>query len=234
MPPSPSSDSAPGLRRPPLIAMAVVACAAAIGLLAAIGFAIDHGRQFHFDSAIMLAMRQPGAPDRPAGPWWLPLAMRDLTALGGETVLTLAMTLVTGFLLVSRRHLTAGLLVAGAMSGSIAVAIIKTAVGRPRPTLIDHLTQVASYSFPSGHSANSAVIYLTLALTVSQVIPGVAARRYVIGAAALIVILIGISRVYLGVHWPSDVLAGWCFGALWALMWWAIGARIRLGRAAAA
>jgi undecaprenyl-diphosphatase len=86
-------------------------------------------------------------------------------------------------------------------------------------------------SFPSGHSANSAIVYLTLATLLTQAIRGAALRRYVVGAAIALVFAIGVSRVYLGVHWPSDVLAGWSFGALWALGWWAIGARIRLARA---
>ena len=167
----------------------------------------------------------------PIGPQWLERAMIDITALGGVTVLVLVVTIAVGLLLTARLWLTAALVLAATIGGSLAVDLAKALVGRARPAVIDHLVQVHSASFPSGHSANSAIVYLTLATLITQIIDRPALRWYVIVVTVLLVTAIGCSRVYLGVHWPSDVLAGWSFGTLWALAWWAIGARIRLARA---
>jgi undecaprenyl-diphosphatase len=154
-----------------------------------------------------------------------------VTALGGVTVLVMIVTVVTGLLATLRLWVTAALVLAATVSGSIAVEIAKQLVGRVRPQVIDHLVQISTASFPSGHSANSAIVYLTMASLLTQVIEREATRWYVLIVAVVLVTAIGISRVYLGVHWPSDVLAGWSFGTLWALAWWSIGARIRLARA---
>jgi len=221
-------QSAPDVRHPPFVFIAMAALAGAVFVLTILGRTIARGDRFAFDSAIMLAMRQDANPALPAGPVWLRQVMIDVTALGGETVLTLAVILTIGFLAASRHLLAAALVLAGTVTGSIAVALAKTLVGRERPALVDHLVEVSSASFPSGHAANSAIIYLTIALVSIQVIPHRAARWFLFGATLLLVTAIGTSRVYLGVHWPSDVLAGWSFGALWALAWWAAGSWLRL------
>lgn len=221
-------QSAPDARHPPFVFIAMAALAGAVLILTILGRTIARGDRFAFDSAIMLAFRQDGHPTLPAGPLWLKQTMVDVTALGGETVLTLAVVLTAGFLAASRHMLAAALVLAGTITGSIAVALAKSLVGRERPTLVDHLVEVSSMSFPSGHAANSAIIYLTIALVSIQVIPHRAARWFLFGATLLLVAAIGTSRVYLGVHWPSDVLAGWSFGVLWALAWWAAGSWLRL------
>ncbi len=169
----------------------------------------------------------PGDLARPIGPVWLHEAMIDLTALGGATVLTTATIAAVGLLLVRRLWLTALLVSAATISGSPLAAQAKHWVGRPRPELVDHLVQVHGLSFPSGHATNSAIAYLTLAGLVAQVERGQAVRSYTFALAVLLVGIIGISRVYLGVHWPSDVLAGWCAGTGWAALWWWIGAAAR-------
>lgn len=221
-------QSAPDARHPPFVFIAMAALAGAVLILTILGRTIARGDRFAFDSAIMLGLRQDGHPALPAGPVWLKQVMVDVTALGGETVLTLAVVLTAGFLAASRHLLAAALVLAGTITGSIAVALAKNLVGRERPALVDHLVEVSSMSFPSGHAANSAIIYLTIALVSVQVIPHRAARWFLFGATLLLVAAIGTSRVYLGVHWPSDVLAGWSFGALWALTWWAAGSWLRL------
>ncbi|OYY70079.1 MAG: hypothetical protein B7Y47_10900 [Sphingomonas sp. 28-63-12] len=180
----------------------------------------------------MLAMREPENMRVPEGPVWLKQVMLDVTALGGETVLTLIVIVTAGFLALRRHWLTFWLVLAGTISGSWAVGLVKTIVGRPRPALIDHLVEVWSASFPSGHAANSAIIYLTVTLLLMQIVESRAARWYMIAVAMLLVTAIGVSRVYLGVHWPSDVLAGWSFGTLWALGWWSFGSWLRLRRLA--
>lgn len=169
---------------------------------------------FASDRAILSGLRAWG------GPAWLGHAAIDLTALGGGTVLTLVVVLVAGFLLAQRLWLTATMLVLASWTGGRVVALVKHVVDRARPDLVDHLVPVSNASFPSGHAAASAVVYLTLAALAAQVVRQRAARRFLFAAAVLLTGAIGASRVYLGVHWPSDVLAGWCFGTLWALGWW--------------
>lgn len=225
-------QSAPDPAHPPFVLIAMAALAGAVGVLTLLGRTIAGGARFDFDTNLMLAMRQAGDPAIPDGPVWLKQVMVDLTALGGETVLTLAVILTAALALASRHFLTAALVVAGTASGSVAVALAKHVVGRERPALVDHLVEVGSASFPSGHAANSAIIYLTIALLAIQIVPRRAARTTILAATILLVTAIGCSRVYLGVHWPSDVLGGWSFGTLWALAWWA-GAgwlRLRLAR----
>ena len=194
--------------------------AAGIAVVLLIGLAIGHW-PFAFDRAIIVGLRDWG------GPSWLPKVAADVTALGGGVILTIVVLLATGLLAVQRLWLSAAATLAASISGGLVVSLVKTEVARPRPDLVDHLVQVSNMSFPSGHSANSAIVYLTLAGLASQVTVSAAARRYILVMAILMVGAIGCSRVYLGVHWPSDVLAGWSFGTLWALGWWLATARAR-------
>ena len=219
------------IRHPPWLLIGAGAVAAAVLILGLIGTLIDRGWQVGFDSSILLAMRGGTMHGTPIGPVWLKQAMIDVTGLGGETALVLLVTIIVGFLAVQRHWLTFWLVLGGTISGSIAVGIAKALIGRARPALTDHLVQVTSASFPSGHAANSAIIYLTIASLSVQIVEERRARVYILVAAALLVTAIGCSRVYLGVHWPSDVIAGWSFGTLWALAWWALGAWARLRRA---
>ncbi|WP_258048247.1 phosphatase PAP2 family protein [Sphingomonas citri] len=204
----------------------------ALGLAGLVGVAllarlVAGGAPLAWDRAIMLALRVPGDPAQPVGPRWLHAALIDVTALGSGTVLTLVVAGTVGLLLVRRLWLTAALIAAATISGSIIAAQAKHWVGRPRPELVDHLVQVTGLSFPSGHATNSALVYLTLAGLVAQVADGRAVRSYIFVIAILLTGLIGVSRVYLGVHWPSDVLAGWCAGTGWAALWWWLGATLR-------
>ncbi|MBY9062693.1 phosphatase PAP2 family protein [Sphingomonas yunnanensis] len=204
----------------------------ALGLAGLVGVAllallVWGGAPLAWDRAIMLALRVPGDPAQPIGPRWLHAALVDVTALGSGTVLTLVVAGTIGLLLVRRLWLTAALVAAATISGSIVAAQAKHWVGRPRPELVDHLVQVTGLSFPSGHATNSALVYLTLAGLVAQVADGRAVRSYIFAVAILLTGTIGVSRVYLGVHWPSDVLAGWCAGTGWAALWWWLGATLR-------
>ncbi|GHH18132.1 phosphatase PAP2 family protein [Sphingomonas glacialis] len=219
---------APDVRHPPWTIVAVAALTGAGGALLLLGALIDRGLQFGFDRAILLWARGGVAHGVPPGPAWLTQSVVDVTALGGPTVLVLVAALAAGLLIVQRHWLTLALVLGGTISGSIVVTLVKALVGRTRPTVTDHLVSVYNASFPSGHAANSACVYLTLALLLLQITEHRALRRYVLGAALLLVTAIGCSRVYLGVHWPSDVLAGWTFGGLWAVAWWSLGAALRL------
>jgi membrane-associated phospholipid phosphatase len=208
-----------GVRDPSRLLWAGAVAALAVGALLLLGTAITR-HPFAFDRAIILAVHG-------AGPVWLREAMIDVTALGSTTVLTLAVATGAALLVVRGLWLTAALVVAATASGSMVVVALKSLFARTRPDFVDHIVTVGGASFPSGHSANSAIVYLTLASLLTQVVRGHATRRFVLTAAALLVTAIGCSRVYLGVHWPSDVLAGWSFGTLWALGWWLAGARAR-------
>ena len=208
-----------GRRLPaPLVGAAVGAVALAV--LIGAGLLIDRW-PFAFDRSIVLGLRAWG------GPPWLRFAAIDVTALGGVTVLTLVVLAVTALLLAQRLWLTALTTVTACWSVSWMVELAKWEVARPRPTIVSHLVEVEHASFPSGHAAGSAAIYLTLAALASQVMPDRRARRTLLVMAILLVGMIGCSRVYLGVHWPSDVLAGWSFGTVWALAWWLATAGLR-------
>ena len=209
-----------GARRLPVALIGAAIGAVAIMSFLGLGLLVDR-YPFALDRSVMQAIRSADAPP------WAAYAARDITALGGGVVLTMLVIFAAGFLLVQRLWLTAGAIVLAAVTGHWAVALIKHVIARTRPDLVPHLVEASGYSFPSGHSANSAIIYLTLAALASQVIRTRAARAYLFGVAILIAGAVGISRIYLGVHWPSDVLAGWSFGTLWALGWWIATARAR-------
>ncbi|SOB86658.1 undecaprenyl-diphosphatase [Sphingomonas guangdongensis] len=227
---APEEQIAPGVRRPPHLLWAMAIGALAVLLVLLLGTTLGTARSFAFERAITAALRQVGNPAAPTGPGWLRPMMIDLTAMGGTTVLTLASIGAVVLLLTRRLWLTAALVAAATLSGSVAVVLLKRVVARARPDLAGRLVEVDGHSFPSGHAANSAIVYLTIALLASQVVHGRATRNVLLGGAVLLVGAIGTSRVYLGVHWPADVLAGWCLGTLWALGWWLAGARLRSAR----
>jgi undecaprenyl-diphosphatase len=178
---------------------------------------VGEGETMALDRLVLVGLRAPADPALPIGPKWLPEAMTSLTAFGSMTGLLLVSLAVIIYLLVARRFRTA-LFVFAATSGGIALgALLKLLYERPRPTLVPHLVDVTSSSFPSGHATDSAIVYLTLAALLARNAPKRALRIYIIAAAILLTLLIGASRVYLGVHWPSDVVAGWMIGAAWAL-----------------
>lgn len=151
------------------------------------------------------------------GSWWDPHIV-ELTALGGHTALTLLAWFALGLLLVLRRYQTAAFVAIAVLGGVLLVVGLKELVGRPRPDEPHPLVRTpTSPSFPSGHTMNSSVIYLTLALVASAGIPLRRVRAYILGWSLVLVFLIGLSRVYLSVHWLTDVLAGWLGGLAWAL-----------------
>ena len=224
--PDPLAPERPTSRRVPWPIAWAAAGAAFLLLLIWFGRTASTGDGFALDRFIMLAMRMPGHPDTPAGPAWLPSAMRDVTALGSSVVLTAVVTVTATFLALRGRMLSVALVLLATISGSLVITLIKALVGRSRPDLIDRLMVEASHSFPSGHAANSAIVYLTLATLLVPILEERSMRRFVIVVALLLTGAIGISRVYLGVHWPSDVLAGWLFGSCWAIGWWRLELRL--------
>jgi undecaprenyl-diphosphatase len=179
------------------------------------------------DRNILLALRNTHDHHDPLGPEWLEQMALDITSLGGYTVLTALVGLVAGFLLLADRRASAALLVVTALSAIALSNTLKLLVARPRPDLVEHLVTVTSPSFPSGHALMSATIYLTLGALLARNWPQPSLRRYFMTVATVLALLIGVSRVYLGVHWPSDVLVGWCLGGLWAWGCWRLLPRLQ-------
>jgi undecaprenyl-diphosphatase len=200
--------------------MVLVGIVAGAGLFAGLAFGVARGMTDEFDRHIVLAMRQPDNPDDPLGPRWLEEAARDLTSLGGYVVLILVTAIVASYLGLVRKHHAAQLLLVAAVGGVIVMHLLKSAVNRPRPDFVSHLAYDNSASFPSGHAMLSAVIYLTLGAMLTRLVECRRVKLFVMSVAALLSFSIGVSRVYLGVHYPTDVLAGWSAGLVWAGLCW--------------
>lgn len=172
------------------------------------------------DERLMLMMRERGDPNDPLGPRWLEEAMRDVTALGGFTVLTLVTIVAVVTLMRARRWRKALGMATVALGAELTSDVLKLACARPRPDLVPHGSYVYSNSFPSGHSTVSVAIYFTLAALLAAGAVRPSSRGMIYAVAGFAVLLIGVSRVYLGVHWPTDVAAGWALGSFWALIGW--------------
>jgi undecaprenyl-diphosphatase len=177
------------------------------------------------DTRILVSLRKADDPSRPIGPVWIETALLDLTAIGGPTVLGLVVLSVVGFLALQGRYRTALVVLMTAASGEVANIGMKNMFLRERPTVVPHLRDVTSTSFPSGHAMESAIIYLTLGAMLMRLAEGRITKMYVIGMSILLTFLVGVSRVYLGVHYPTDVIAGWMFGFLWASLCWLVAQR---------
>jgi undecaprenyl-diphosphatase len=206
--------------------LGVVSC---LSIFAWVADAVTDRHTQSFDEQLMRRLRDPARPSEPVGPEWLDGAMRDLTALGSSTVLVLFVLAVAGALLARGQYHALVFLLVAALGGMLLNNLLKPFFGRARPDIALRLTEVTSLSFPSGHAMGSAVIYFTLAALLARLVEPRALKLYFLGLAALLSFLVGASRVYLGVHYPSDVLAGWTVGLAWALLCWTV-ARYLQGR----
>ena len=213
------------VRLEPMILGALVLCAMAVSAFIEIADDVMEGDTEQIDRRILLMMRQPGDLSDPIGPRWLEEMMRDFTGLGGIAILTLITLAAIFYLLMVRKGKSALYLLACAFFGTVMSNLLKMGFDRPRPDLVPHDTVVYTMSFPSGHSMMAAVIYLTIGAMLARVQPNHRLKIYIMALAVIITVLIGCSRVYLGVHWPSDVLAGWTAGGTCALVFW-LGARL--------
>lgn len=180
--------------------------------------AVVNGGNPSFDENILRGLRSADDPARPVGPKWLAVAMPDVTSLGGYTLLTLLTLGVTGYLMLRRRWHTALLLLVAAGGGAAVCEGLKGVFARPRPAVVPHLVEVTNASFPSGHAATATAVYLTLAVMLARTVTHKVVRAYLVLWALFLAGIVGISRVYLGVHYPTDVLAGWALGLSWALL----------------
>ena len=183
---------------------------------------VMEGETLAFDRAIVQSFRKADDLSRPIGPRWVEGALLDVTALGGPTVITLTVLAVVGFLLLQARYHSAVAIVLTAASGEVLNAALKAAFMRPRPEVVPHLRAAFETSFPSGHAMQSAIIYLTLGAMLMRLSDRRLTKIYCCTVAMLATFLVGLSRVYLGVHYPTDVLAGWIVGLFWASVCWLI------------
>jgi undecaprenyl-diphosphatase len=182
------------------------------------------GETHALDEQLLLALREAGDPRNPLGPPWFEEMMRDFTSLGGTGVLILLVTAVTSYLFLLKRYKNLVILLTAVLGGLLLSFLLKDLFDRPRPDLIVDTSAITSASFPSGHSLLAAATYLTLGSLMAQIQTRFRLKAFIILLAIFVMMLVGFSRVYLGVHWPSDVLAGWTIGVVWALLCW-LGAR---------
>jgi undecaprenyl-diphosphatase len=189
--------------------------------------AVMEGDTHAFDRELLLSLRAAGDTTDPLGPSWFEEAARDVTALGGHVVLGFVTLATLAYLVMTGKRSAAVLVVASVGGGMLLSTLLKLGFERPRPDLVPHAAQVYTASFPSGHAMLSAVTYLTLGALLARVQPRRRLKAFLLGLAVILTILVGASRVYLGVHWPSDVVAGWCVGAAWASLCWFIALQLQ-------
>lgn len=173
-----------------------------------------------FDRYLLLFMRNPQDLSDPLGPLWLEEVGRDITALGGNAVLILLTLAVLGYLLLDKKPRLAMVVLIATLGALCMSNFLKHTIDRDRPDLVTHHTVVYTASFPSGHSMLSASTYLTLGALLATTQRRKRIKIFILTFCTAITLLVGISRIYLGVHWPTDVLAGWTAGASWALACW--------------
>lgn len=214
-----------GWLRDPLVVAVLIGVLAGVWGFLHIAHEVREQETRQFDESILLALRQPGNPSDPLGPPAVEEMARDLTALGGFTLLTGVTVMAAGVALFAGKTKLALLGTLSISLGAVAMRFLKQGFDRPRPELVEHAVRVTNASFPSGHSMMAAMVYLTLGILLSRTQPKRRVRAFILTVSILIPALVGISRVYLGVHWPTDVLAGWMLGGIWALGFWLVAMR---------
>jgi undecaprenyl-diphosphatase len=202
----------------PAVALGVFAAGAA--LFVRISDDMVEGETHAFDRHVLTLLRQAGDLSKPVGPTWLQTAATDVTSLGSLTDLGLIVLAAAGFFLSLRRFRESATLLLAAGGGLLLSQLFKTWFGRARPDAIFNLVPVVNASFPSGHAMLSAVVFLTLGALIARFVQRRRVKVYALGVGVAATLLVGASRVYLGAHWPTDVLAGWSLGAAWATLCW--------------
>jgi undecaprenyl-diphosphatase len=206
---------------------AAVLVAVLVVLLAVFGFVkiaeeLGEGELGKLDEWLLQLLRVPGQPHVPIGPPWLMEAAQDITVLGGRTMLIAVTLFVTGYLALERKYGAMWLVVVAAGGGGLLSTAMKQLFDRGRPDVVSHLVAVTSPSFPSGHSMLAAILYLTLGALLARFAVRRRTKVYLLTVALFATFVVGSSRAYLGVHYPSDVVAGWCAGLGWALICWLV------------
>jgi len=189
---------------------------------------VIEGDTQHFDERAILALRDPSNPAKLRGPSWLAEAGRDITGLGGVLVLALVTAAVIGYLLIEEKFYSAVFVLCATSGGLLLSTALKWLIDRPRPSVVPHSAYVYTTSFPSGHSMMSATVYLTLGSLLMRFAPNRRLKIYYLAIAIMLTFLVGVSRVYMGVHYPTDVLAGWTAGLVWALICWLVARALQI------
>jgi undecaprenyl-diphosphatase len=195
---------------------------ALIWIFATLAGEVMEGDTRQFDEWVLGALRQRADPGQLRGPTWLASGAQDLTALGSPTVLGLTVLAVTGYLFLHGLYRNGMFIFVASVGGWVLNWLLKAVFARSRPDIVPHLREVMSSSFPSGHALTSAAVYLTLGALLMRIAEGRLAKYYCIAIAMLLTVLVGSSRVFLGVHYPTDVVAGWLIGMSWALLCWVV------------
>jgi undecaprenyl-diphosphatase len=181
------------------------------------------GTTLAFDRSVMFVFRTSSNNfSTPIGPAWVQEMARDVTSLGSFAVLSLVIIVGAGFLLVKRDWNSALFVVLSFLGGTIFNTLLKFGFARSRPDFFAPAARVFTASFPSDHAAISAVCYMVLAAVLGQKAGTRFLQNYSMGVAMLLTLLVGVSRIYLGVHYPTDILAGWCVGSAWVIFCWTI------------
>lgn len=204
----------------------------AVVLLGGFGLLADEvmeGDTLSLDKAVLMMFRDPAAPSVPLGPPWMFEAARDVTALGSFSVLGIVVVALVLQLILTGARRTALFTLFAVVGGTVLSTGLKALFDRPRPDLTGAV-EVFTASFPSGHATVSAVVYLTIAAILSERDPRLSLRVFYLATAALLTVVIGVSRIYLGVHYPTDVLAGWSLGSAWALLCFGVANILEIGR----
>ena len=213
--------------RGPLVLIAVLVIVAGVWGFIELADEVMEGDTETFDTWAIEALRRPDDPATPIGPSWLHEAGRDLTALGGMVVMAGVTLSVCGYLLLSGRRHAIWLVLVATIGATLLTWGLKEAFDRDRPDQVPHLSIVHSPSFPSGHAMMSSAVYLTLGALMARFVSQPRAKVYFLSLALILTFLVGTSRVYMGVHYPTDVLAGWTAGLVWALLCWLVARHLQ-------
>lgn len=216
------------LRQPdPIVLLALLTVMAGVLIFAAVADEVAERDTQRFDERVLRSLRSANDSSTIIGPDWMAAAARDISSLGGVTLLMTLTAGTAGFLFLCDKRRAMWLVLLAPVTGALASVVLKALFARPRPVIVPHLEAVTSYSFPSGHSMLSAIVYLTLGALVAGILPRRSQKIYVMLAAVTITLLVGLSRMLLGVHYPTDVLGGWTAGSAWAVLWWLIERRLQ-------
>ncbi|WP_367871281.1 phosphatase PAP2 family protein [Luteolibacter sp. Populi] len=218
-------------RREPLAPLLLLVSAAGIFGFLELASEVREDEFRHYDEAILLMMREPGNPADPIGSVRIEEMARDLTALGSFTILTIVAIIgLAAALFVGRWKLALSGLIS-VLSGMAVMNLLKSSYARARPDVVAHATTFHNESFPSGHATMASIVYLTLGIMLARTQPRKRVRIFVVALSILITMSVGISRIYLGVHWPTDVLGGWALGTVWAVLFWFAAVKVDSRRA---
>jgi len=206
-----------------------IACLGGLAGFATIALAVATGQADFADRPLLLAFRAADDVGDPWGPPWFEEMAAELTTLGGYPVLVITSTLALVTLWLLHQRPAAVFLLVSLVGGSALSSILKQVFARPRPDLVEPLDRTFTASFPSGHATFGMLAWLVLAAVAARFIPRHVVRAFLVWAALALGLVIGLSRVYLGVHWPSDVAAGWCLGIAWAAGCWLTAHHLTIG-----